>query len=102
MTGRNGRVPKTALTASEPKEWQEGSARAREARENVAAQLAELVTEREMTGGEQLFAVRMRELAEARRRGDRTTARAALMEVLVSGAHWVAAMDLQQDLRQSA
>lgn len=88
--------------STEVKDWRAGADRADAARANVAEQLAALITEREMTGAEELFALRIRQIAEARKRGDRVAMRAAIMEACVSGAHWCAAIDLRQGLRPAA
>lgn len=88
--------------SNEPKEWRRGAEAADRARGNVADQLSELITERSMTGAEQLFARRLREFAQAQRQGDRVLARAALMEALISGALWVAAMDLKAMVLEEA
>ncbi|HEX7088677.1 MAG TPA: hypothetical protein VF192_00980 [Longimicrobiales bacterium] len=89
-------------SSSEPKDWQDGTAKARAVRANVAEQVAELIVERDMTGAEGLVATRIRQVADAQRRGDRVALRAAIMELSVSSAHWVAAIDLQQQVRSAA
>lgn len=82
--------------SNEPKDWKVGTAAAREARAVVAEQLAELILERDMTGGRDHFAQRLRELLEAERRGEPEVQRAAAMELAVAAAGWVVSLDLRQ------
>lgn len=84
-----------AKESAEPQEWQRGEADARAARVRVAEQVTEELLERGMTGSEETFALRLRELAEARRIGDRDLLRAAVMELTVSGAAWCVELDLR-------
>ena len=80
----------------EPQEWREASERADEAREVVAAQIAEELTGREMTGSGDAFVERIKEVIAARRVGDPVALRAAVMEATVAGGQWVVALDLRQ------
>lgn len=83
-------------TPAEPVEWQEGADAARAARAIVSQQFGELILGREMTGGRDHFAVRLRELGSAERTQDLLVVRAAVMEVSVSAGEWAAALDLGQ------
>lgn len=87
---------RTKPSPAEPAEWQEGTDAARAARAIVAQQFGDLLLERDMTGGRQHFALRLRELGEAERTGDILVIRAAVMEVCVSAGGWAAALDLGQ------
>lgn len=83
-------------SGSEPQEWREGQERARAARALVAAQIAENLTEQDMTGSGDAFASRVVEVAEARRMGDPALLRAAVMEAVTAGGAWIVALDLRQ------
>jgi hypothetical protein len=89
--------------SNEPTEWKEGQAKARAAREIVAAQIVEDLVGRDMTGDREVFLRRLRDLAEAESSGDVNMVRAAVMELTLAGAAWAVALDLRQrDLRPAA
>jgi hypothetical protein len=64
-------------------------------RRNVADQLAVLVSESTMTGGPELFAKRMRAVAQAKLEGDDRVLRAAVMEMAVAASLWAVDLDLR-------
>lgn len=68
--------------------------RAALARERVARQLYETLTESAFSGSRDVFAMRVREVAGAAETGDLLVLRAAAMEASVAAASWVAALDL--------
>ena len=88
-----------AGSSREPEEWAEASRKARGARAVVAAQLADLVVEADLTGGRELCARRVREFAEAERAGDPMLIRAAAMTAATAFAQYAVRLDLRQDHR---
>lgn len=82
--------------SNEPQEWVEGQAAAREARQRVADQIAQLLVKRDMTGDEAVFVRRINELGAAVREGDHAVIRAAVMEATLAGGAWLVALDLKQ------
>lgn len=81
--------------SKEPKEWQEGELKARHARAVVAGQVAAAILERDATGSQDSFALRLTQLAAAKRAGEPEAIRAAVMEVTLAGAAWVVDLDLR-------
>jgi hypothetical protein len=94
-------VARPAATSRDPDEWSRATAAAREVRRHaarevagvIAAQVEELVVAGDIMGGRALFARRVREIAEAERRGDVEALRAAVMDGAVALGAWVAALD---------
>lgn len=90
-----------AATSRDPEEWSRATKAAREQRVKAAGEVAdrireqvfELIVEGDMMGGRALVATRLRQVAEAERRGDTVALRAAVMELTVAGGSWVAALD---------
>lgn len=80
----------------EPIEWLKATEQAREARANVAGQVAELLTGMDITGGREHVTSRIRQLSEAERSGDATVVRAAVMECAVAFGAWAVRIDLKQ------
>lgn len=93
-------MPAATRKNNEPTEWQDGQAAARRAREDVVEQLGTLIIGLDMTGSASNFAHRLRQLADARREGDREVLRGAVMEVAVACAMWAVALDLKQPRRR--
>lgn len=73
---------------------QAGQHKAAVARQNVAHQLYEMVTEANMTGSPSEVVRRLREAGEAQGTGDPDLVRAAAMEVAAAAALWVVELDL--------
>lgn len=82
--------------SNEAQEHTKGTKKARDARKNVAKQLAVLIEQREITGDRDLLAMRLRQVFEAEEEGDRDALRASVMEVTLAAAGWVVAIDLRQ------
>lgn len=90
-----------AATSRDPDEWARATKAARAERERVAGEVADrirgqvfsLIVEGDMMGGRSLVATRLRQVAEAERRGDQAALRAAVMDLTVAGGSWVAALD---------
>lgn len=83
-------------SSREPEEWITATEQAREARSNVAGQLAELLTGMDITGGREHVTSRIRQLSDAEKSGDATVVRAAVMECSVAFAAWAVRIDLRQ------
>lgn len=81
---------------TEAEEFRTGEARARAARAEVGEQVRSLLLERAITGDRGLLAMRLQQLAQAERDGDREALRAAVMEITLAGAAWCVAIDLGQ------
>lgn len=88
------RVSSAQMTDKNPLEWVEGATRARAARENVAAQVTDLIRSADLTGSPDFVVLRIRNYSEAQKAGDRAAERAALMEMAVAAAATAAAIDL--------
>lgn len=80
----------------EPDEWITATEQAREARANVAGQLADLLTGMDITGGREHVKSRVDQLREAEKSGDVMVVRAAIMECSVAFAAWAVRIDLRQ------
>jgi hypothetical protein len=86
------------------KDYARNDAAAREARQGVSVEAlevlgrdaAELLVAADAMGGRALVAERIREVAEAERRGDHGALRAAWMQVSVAALMVVAGMDYQE------
>lgn len=120
-------MAKLAATSREPEEWQRATAAARETRDVVAGQVAELIVAGDQMGSAATVNVRLEAVREAARRQTmartvlakaremslpvgpaaeaveeaRMVLRAAVMELTVAGAAWVAAMDHEARRRDS-
>lgn len=116
MSGSNGRL---AATSREPEEWARATEAAREVRAAVAGQVAELIVSGDKMGSRGELTLRLEKLliaesrletarrariharqsgvseAPARRAVEegRETIRAAVMDIAVVAAQWVAALD---------
>lgn len=88
-----------ARQTTDPDEWIDGSLRADEVRETLVDQLGTILRERRMTGGQEAFSTRLRQVAEARDSGDPLVLRAAVMELTIASAQWVTAIDLEAHSR---
>lgn len=76
-------------------EYQEGARRARNARKNVAGQLAHLIESGDLTGSHPYVARRIQAYADAVRNGDHLIVRSALMDLGTAVGVTVAALDLE-------
>jgi hypothetical protein len=90
-------------TSRDPEDWQRATEAARVQRtltaHEVAGRIAEQVEanliEGDAMGGRARLAVALRAIAVAEGRGDQVALRAALLDVSVAGAAWVAALDFK-------
>lgn len=90
-----------AATSRDPDEWREATRAARATREEVAAQVVatladqvyELIMEGDIMGGRALVGRRLGQVLDAERRDDQVALRAAVMDLIVAGGAWVAALD---------
>lgn len=90
-----------SATSRDPEEWARATQAARDQRRASAGEVAdrireqvfELIVDGDMMGGRALVATRLRQVAEAERRGDKVALRAAVMELTIAGGAWVAAID---------
>jgi hypothetical protein len=113
--------PRLAATSREPEEWAKATESARAVRAVVAEQLAELVVAGDKMGSRGGLTLRLEKMLEAERRVDtaerarvharqtgvsdapavrainegRAAIRAAVMEIAVEAAQWVAAIDFE-------
>jgi hypothetical protein len=85
-------------TSRDPEAWQEATAKARLVRERVAGEVGEavreLIIEGDIMGAPSTVVLRLRQVQEARVRGDAQVLRAAWMELAAAAGGCVAAIDL--------
>lgn len=62
----------------------------------VVEQIRESLAARRMTADRGVLAFRLRQLADAERSGDGAAVRAAVMEIALAAAEWVAAIDVRE------
>ena len=79
----------------EPEEWKRGARKARDARHNVARQIAEHIVEADLTGSREFVALRVRTFAQAEATGDLHVIRAALMDLAGAAGAYLVQVDLQ-------
>lgn len=90
-------------TSRDPDAYSRATHAARVTRETVAGEVAAVIAEQvkalivegDIMGGRAAIAMRVRQVGEAERRGDRAAIRAAAMEASVAFAQYVAALDYQ-------
>lgn len=90
-----------SATSRDPEDWAKATKKAREQREKAAGEVAdrireqvyELIVHGDLMGGRALVATRLRQIAEAERRGDKDALRAAVIELGVASGAWLAALD---------
>lgn len=90
-----------SATSRDPEEYARATKAARVQREKAAGEIAdrireqvfELIVHGDLMGGRALVATRLRQVAEAERRGDKAALRAAVIELGVAAGAWLAALD---------
>lgn len=86
-------------SSREPEEWQQATAKAREARAVVGDQVRELIVAADVTGSRDYATERVRQVGLAARTGDPDLLRAAVVEASVAFGAWAVALDLRQPAR---
>jgi hypothetical protein len=97
-------------TSRDPEEFARATEEARRTRAEVAREVSGVIAEQvaaqlvaaDIMGGRAEVAVRLRDVAAAERRGDRSVERAAWLELAVAAARCVAAIDFEPPRELSA
>lgn len=91
-------ISRSEVGESDPEEFRVGTKEARAIRENVAAQLTEMITEMDMTGSQGYFVRRLRELNEAVKSKDPMALNAAVMEIAAAAGAWATSIQLTEPM----